>query len=225
MNVAVVVPALPSVTVTSSIDRVGGASSSVIVPAPWPSAIVALAGLDRSTENVSLASSSRSPLTATVNVCVVCPAANVSVPLAGRVVAPGRSAVPSAVAQSTVTVLPLARRQRDGERGGRGAGVALGHGDVVDRQRRQRVVVGDRAAPWRRRSWRWRGWTRPTVNVSFGLVEQVAVDRDGDRLAGLRRARRSACRSAVVVRPARRRVPSAVRAVDRDRPAAGGARA
>ena len=45
VNVAVVVPALPSVTVTSSTDRVGGASSSVIVPSPEPSAIVALDGL------------------------------------------------------------------------------------------------------------------------------------------------------------------------------------
>ena len=44
---AVVVPALPSVTDTSSMDRVGAASSSVIVPVPEPSAIVALAGLDR----------------------------------------------------------------------------------------------------------------------------------------------------------------------------------
>ena len=50
VKVAVVVPALPSVTVTSSIDRVGGASSSVMVPAPEPSAIVALAGLVRLTD-------------------------------------------------------------------------------------------------------------------------------------------------------------------------------
>ena len=41
VNVAVVVPALPSATVTSSIDRVGATSSSVIVPAPEASAIVA----------------------------------------------------------------------------------------------------------------------------------------------------------------------------------------
>ena len=45
VKVALVVPALPSVTVTSLIEMVGGASSSVMVPTPWPSAIVALVGL------------------------------------------------------------------------------------------------------------------------------------------------------------------------------------
>ena len=44
VNVAATVPALPSVTVTSLIESAGGGSSSVIVPTPWPSAIVALTG-------------------------------------------------------------------------------------------------------------------------------------------------------------------------------------
>jgi hypothetical protein len=39
VKVAVVVPALPSVTETSFTDRVGAGSSSVIVPIPWASLI------------------------------------------------------------------------------------------------------------------------------------------------------------------------------------------
>ena len=66
VKVAVTVPVLPSVTVTSLIESVGSGSSSVMVPTPWPSAIVALIGLVRLTKKVSLASSSRSPLTRTV---------------------------------------------------------------------------------------------------------------------------------------------------------------
>ena len=73
MKVALTVPALPSVTVTSSIESVGSGSSSVIVPTPWPSAIVAFVGFERLTKNVSFASSSRSPLTSTVTVFVVWP--------------------------------------------------------------------------------------------------------------------------------------------------------
>ncbi len=82
MNVAVVVPALPSATETSSIERVGAASSSVIVPAPEPSAIVALAGLDSPTVKVSFASSITSPFTVMAIVVVVAPAAIVRLPLA-----------------------------------------------------------------------------------------------------------------------------------------------
>ena len=58
MKLALTVPVLPSVTVTSLIDERGMASSSVIVPTPWPSAIVALVGLERLTKKVSFASSS-----------------------------------------------------------------------------------------------------------------------------------------------------------------------
>ena len=46
---AFTVPVLPSVTVTSLTDRAGGASSSVIVPTPCPSPIVALTGPERLT--------------------------------------------------------------------------------------------------------------------------------------------------------------------------------
>ena len=50
VNVAFVVPESPSITVASFTERAGGASSSVIVPTPWPSAIVAFAGLERLTK-------------------------------------------------------------------------------------------------------------------------------------------------------------------------------
>ncbi len=82
VNVAVVVPALPSATETSPIDRVGAASSSVMVPCPEPSAIVALAGFDRTTVKVSFASSTTSPFTLTPIVALVAPAAIVRLPLA-----------------------------------------------------------------------------------------------------------------------------------------------
>jgi hypothetical protein len=73
---------LPSVTLTSSIDSCGSGSSSVIVPRPEPSAIVALIALESSTVYVSSASSKLSPFTSTVSVFEVSPGANVSVPLA-----------------------------------------------------------------------------------------------------------------------------------------------
>ena len=82
VNVAVVVPALPSATDTSPIDRVGAGSSSVMVAWPEPSAIVALAGLDRATVKVSLFSSIASPFTVTSIVALVAPAAIVLLPLA-----------------------------------------------------------------------------------------------------------------------------------------------
>ena len=69
MNVAATVPALPSVTVTSLIESAGGGSSSVIVPTPWPSAIVAFDGARQVDEERLVRSRrARSPLTGTVNV-------------------------------------------------------------------------------------------------------------------------------------------------------------
>src|SRR6266850_1321269 len=56
----------------------GAASSLVIVPVAWARAIVALAGLDSVTVNVSSASTAVSPTMATAIVCEVVPAANVS---------------------------------------------------------------------------------------------------------------------------------------------------
>ena len=79
MNRALVVPLLPSATDTSLIDSVA-ASSFVIVPWPWASAIVAPDGLERFTTNVSFASTVVSPLTDTSIVWLVVPAAKVSVP-------------------------------------------------------------------------------------------------------------------------------------------------
>ncbi len=72
---------LPSVTVASVIASVGVASSSVIVPTPWGSAIVAFDPFERLTAKVSFTSSSVSPLTSTVTCFVVSPAAKFSVPL------------------------------------------------------------------------------------------------------------------------------------------------
>ena len=44
MKFALTVPLLPSVTVTSLTERLGRLSSSMIVPTPLPSAMVALTG-------------------------------------------------------------------------------------------------------------------------------------------------------------------------------------
>jgi hypothetical protein len=59
----------------------GTASSFVIVPRPCASVIVAFDAPERLTTKVSFGSTAVSPLTTTVIVCVVTPAANVSVPL------------------------------------------------------------------------------------------------------------------------------------------------
>ena len=82
MNVAVVVPASPSVTVTLSTLTVGIGSLSTIVPTPWLSAIVAFIGLERVATNVSSNSSWVSPTTATTIVRVSTPGLNVSVAVA-----------------------------------------------------------------------------------------------------------------------------------------------
>ena len=82
LNVAVVVPASPSVTETSFTESVGGRSSSVIVPTPEPSEIVALPGLDRVRLKSSLFSSRTSPFTVMAIVVAVAPAAIVRLPLA-----------------------------------------------------------------------------------------------------------------------------------------------
>ena len=50
VKLAFTVPLLPSVTVTSLIESAGGGSSSVIVPRPCPSSIVALTGPERLTK-------------------------------------------------------------------------------------------------------------------------------------------------------------------------------
>ena len=80
VNVAAIVPALPSVTDTSLMEIVGCASSLLIVPTPWLSAIVAFVALDRFTLKVSFGSNTVSPLTVTLIGCEVWPAVNVKVP-------------------------------------------------------------------------------------------------------------------------------------------------
>ena len=73
MKVAEAVPELPSATDALPIEMVGGASSLVIVPTPWLSAIVALTAPERFTKNVSSASLTVSPTTGTKIFWVVCP--------------------------------------------------------------------------------------------------------------------------------------------------------
>ena len=74
VNVNGVVPLLPSASVTSFTAMLA-LSSLLIVPTPVPSAIVAPVGLERFRLNVSLASSTVSPLTVTVTVAVSAPPA------------------------------------------------------------------------------------------------------------------------------------------------------
>ena len=73
---------LPSLTVFGLLtDRVGTASSSVMVPVPCVSARVALVGLVRLTTKDSLSSLSTSPTTGTLMLWVSAPGAKVSRPL------------------------------------------------------------------------------------------------------------------------------------------------
>ena len=88
----------------TKIDWLAGASASVgesslrMVPVPRPTAMFALTGLERSTKNVSLGSTSVSPFTSTVMVCEpALPAGNVSVPVVATKSEPA-VAVPLAVA-------------------------------------------------------------------------------------------------------------------------------
>jgi hypothetical protein len=61
-------------------EMLGAGSSFVMVPVPWPFAIVAFTAPERLTKKVSFASFRVSPLTATVKVWLVVPGENVSVP-------------------------------------------------------------------------------------------------------------------------------------------------
>src|SRR2546427_43166 len=83
LRTAYVLQQLPSVTFTSLMLRLGGPSSLTIVTTPCALAMVALLALLRFTTKFSSSSLTRSPLTLLVSVCVVTPAAKVSVPLAG----------------------------------------------------------------------------------------------------------------------------------------------
>ncbi|MCW0449083.1 hypothetical protein NB706_001917 [Xanthomonas sacchari] len=78
VNVAVVVPLLPSMTLTSPIESDGCASSLTMVPWPCPSATVAPLTLLTLTKKVSSGSLSVSPITCTVKVALLLPAGMVS---------------------------------------------------------------------------------------------------------------------------------------------------
>ena len=80
MKTAFVVPLLPSVTVTSSIESAGAASSLRMVPAPEASARLAPLAPERLTRKPSSGSATASPTTATVTVFVVSPGAKVRLP-------------------------------------------------------------------------------------------------------------------------------------------------
>ena len=85
VKVAVVVPELPSATLTSLIDKLGvgggaAVSTSVIVPVAVVRAIVAPLAEDSATEKVSFASATVSRVTLIVTVFEVSPAAKVREP-------------------------------------------------------------------------------------------------------------------------------------------------
>ena len=102
VNVAVVVPALPSATETSFTERVGAGSLSVIVATPWASLIWPgePTRFVRLTTNVSLGSSIASPAIGTETTLEVADFVKVTVP-DDAVKSPGAVAVPGAVAQLT----------------------------------------------------------------------------------------------------------------------------
>ena len=80
--VSAVAPLSPSATLGELIDSVGVSSSSVIVPVPVPAVVetAAFTGSFSRTVTVSFASFRTSPVTDTLKVWLVVPAAKVSVP-------------------------------------------------------------------------------------------------------------------------------------------------
>jgi hypothetical protein len=102
VNVAVVVPALPSARETSPTDRLGAGSLSVIVPTPWASPICpgAPTRFVRFTTNVSVGSSVASPTIGTETTRDVADFESVTVPDEVEK-SPGAVAEPGAVAQFT----------------------------------------------------------------------------------------------------------------------------
>ena len=101
-----VVPLLPSLCVTPSIEKLGAASSFTIVPVPSAVPIVALTAADRWTVNASFVSNVVSPFTSTVICFVVSVAAKFSVPQATigthSVIAVGQTSSISATASFQV---------------------------------------------------------------------------------------------------------------------------
>ena len=80
VKTALLVPELPSTTLTSLME-IAGPSSLPIVPVPSALVIVPELALERWTVNVSFASSVVSPQTGTVTVWVPLPEGNVRLPL------------------------------------------------------------------------------------------------------------------------------------------------
>ena len=198
VNVAVVVPALPSVTVTSPIDRVGAGSSSVIVPSPgrrrswrwrgrrgrrrrsrWPRR-----ARRRSRVTRDRGASWRPRRTS------ACRSPAVVRPARGRPVGGGRSR-PS-------RRLAARGRERDGERRRRVPALPSATVTSPIDERRSGVVVGDGAR------------ARAVGDRGVGGAGQV----DGEGLVRPRRARRRSRVTAIVAASSRRRrtcsVPLAV---------------
>ena len=80
LNLALLVPLFPSVSVTSEIASDGGPSSSLTVADPWLSLIEAFVAPLRFTTKASAASSIVSPTTGTTIVWTVVDGVNVNVP-------------------------------------------------------------------------------------------------------------------------------------------------
>ncbi len=201
MKVAFVAPASPSVTVTSLIESVGSGSSSVIVPRPLSSVIVAAVAFDSSSVKVSSPSSSWSPLTTTVTDLVVSPAANVSVPLVAPKSA-GEVALPGAVAKSTVTCRPLT-----GERVTVKVALVVpvwpsvtvtSSTDSAGSASSSVIVPRPVASAMRRVA----GVGEVEGEGLVDLVEGVAADGDGDGLGGLARGEAEVAGDRGVVAPA-----------------------
>ena len=82
VNSSVVEPLSPSPTPGESMETVGVVSSSVIVPVPVEIARAAFSGFSSVTTTVSSGSLAKSPVTETVMLFVVSPAAKVRAPAA-----------------------------------------------------------------------------------------------------------------------------------------------
>ena len=214
MKVALAVPALPSVTVTSSTESDGSGSSSVIVPRPWPSAIVAFEAPERPTVKVSSISSSASPIRATSTVFEVWPGVKVS--SAGRrgvVAGRDRRAVDGRVVDGHR--LAAGRAQADREGRVRVPRPSSWVTSLIERAgaASSSVIV---PTPCAVRERRVRGARQVEEEALVRLVEHVAVDEHGDRLRGLARPGSRASRSPPRSRPARPQSSFARGVRDRD---------
>ncbi len=194
MKVALTVPESPSVTVTSSTESEGSGSSSVIVPRPRSSAIVAFEAPERLDGEALVYLITRVTYKGDVH-GLRSLARRKGEQAGGRGVVAGRDrrAVDGRVVDGHG--LAAGRAQADGEGRIRGA---LELGDVVDRERRRRIVVRDRPDGLAVGEGRVRGARQVEEEAFVRLVQHVAVDEHRDRLRGIP--------GREVERPARRRV-------------------